>query len=1226
MKDAKSTFRNPLIVAGILIITVALAIAVLTAVGITIAQAQDDPKSLPSLTLSSPNPGELVITWTAPANAPEDYRVAWAPADQSYLSYRDANEQKRGNAYPGGSATSHTLTGLPENTKYKVNARARYNNGSGPWREAKFTVSGTPSPTQQPTPEPTQQPTAEPTQEPASSDAALGSLWISSGTLTPAFSSATTSYSASVDHEVTTVTVDAKTSHMGATFAISPADADADTAGDQVSLSVGPNSVSVVVTAEDGTSTQTYSITITRNEATGPVLSSLSLGTEISLSPSFDSAITSYTAAVGDGMSVVTVAADGGDDTVSIIPGDADGNTTGHQVNVSTGGNVIQIGVASSSDEANTYWVTVVRGTDRGLADGLRVVPSRGTLAVSWDAPSNPDDRTPTDYRVSWARADGSYASWRDESRNAFPTTTSRSVKELASGYYKVRVRARYRDGLDAGNPWNGPWLEIFTGRVRGSPPTAPGGLTATAASDGGSVALSWTAPVHDGITGYRISRGVAADSLSTLVEDTGGTDATYSDDSVSPGETYHYRVAALSLDGASPGSSAVSVAVPEAATPATPEPFGTIRDASGQAVTNLVVTSDLAGALDFSWTAPSVTPLDYEVNWYLGWETQSEWPDSDYTEITPATKHFVSNLEMGKQGKVRVRARYRDARNDDRYRYTPWTTPVAVSIAWADAAGRPPAPTGFTATKADGVLNLAWADPDDDTITGYQILRRDPYAPEVVAVVNTGNVATVNTDLVIPPFGWAHYRVRAINANGPGHASNSGSVDGVEPIVFDTDEEEEDEDEQPRFARVISNWLKTRTIDHESVIAVRQAPATPTTTTPLTVSIAPRPKGNYPTPSFSTMFSYRWHSSVRCAETHHAVVYIVDPESSSWRDGGIRTVALLGTAGASATSFSGIIDRDITEVVTGGTTSLGGVTNTRFGGAAVYCEDGTFIGDDGPPAGGYVDFRQSATLGDDASLSSLSVAGQPLDLDSAREFTVPSRSYRVDTNNDGTLDATRRTSSYSYTHFEKYTPASRVTVAAETTDPDAYVMVDEMLPDTFTTAYRESLSVNLHRGRNYVGVFTLSEDHRTKGKHIWLDVIRPAFTSLSLSGISLSYNTNAGAASVDVPNPRDSTTVRATIGSPSQFNLQTGYELATEINCYRGTNVGENPSEPPHSNGHVFQLRSAGSQASAECDLDVGVNTIVVSAWSGESRSEGRVFSGDRIYTYTITVNRAAS
>jgi len=77
--------------------------------------AQDEPRgSIPGLTLTSDNPGELVISWGNPDPASSDYRIAWAPDAEKYLSYKADNDGRRGNAYPVGTVRSYTVSGLPE--------------------------------------------------------------------------------------------------------------------------------------------------------------------------------------------------------------------------------------------------------------------------------------------------------------------------------------------------------------------------------------------------------------------------------------------------------------------------------------------------------------------------------------------------------------------------------------------------------------------------------------------------------------------------------------------------------------------------------------------------------------------------------------------------------------------------------------------------------------------------------------------------------------------------------------------------------------------------------------------------------------------------------------------------------------------------------------------------------------------------------------------------------
>ena len=107
----------------------------------------------------------------------------------------------------------------------------------------------------------------------ASADTTLSGLTLSEGRLSPVFPSGTTAYTASVGYTVLRITVTATTTDSGATVTFldgndaALADADGVTNGHQVDLEVGANVIKVKVTAEDGDTTRTYTVTVTR-EAT----------------------------------------------------------------------------------------------------------------------------------------------------------------------------------------------------------------------------------------------------------------------------------------------------------------------------------------------------------------------------------------------------------------------------------------------------------------------------------------------------------------------------------------------------------------------------------------------------------------------------------------------------------------------------------------------------------------------------------------------------------------------------------------------------------------------------------------------------------------------------------------------------------------------------------------------------------------------------------------------
>ena len=106
---------------------------------------------------------------------------------------------------------------------------------------------------------------------PPSSDATLSGLAISPGTLNEPFASGTVRYTASVRNDLARLTVTPVTNNPNATVAFldgrdnTLADADTSSAPTfEVDLAVGATVVKVQVTAQDRTTTQTYTVTVTR--------------------------------------------------------------------------------------------------------------------------------------------------------------------------------------------------------------------------------------------------------------------------------------------------------------------------------------------------------------------------------------------------------------------------------------------------------------------------------------------------------------------------------------------------------------------------------------------------------------------------------------------------------------------------------------------------------------------------------------------------------------------------------------------------------------------------------------------------------------------------------------------------------------------------------------------------------------------------------------------------
>ena len=96
-----------------------------------------------------------------------------------------------------------------------------------------------------------------------SSNADLSNLVLSDGTMEPPFAAGTTDYTASVAYSVSSLTVTPTASDPAATITVNGTAVVSSGASADIPLQVGQNSISIVVTAQDGTTTRIYTIDVT---------------------------------------------------------------------------------------------------------------------------------------------------------------------------------------------------------------------------------------------------------------------------------------------------------------------------------------------------------------------------------------------------------------------------------------------------------------------------------------------------------------------------------------------------------------------------------------------------------------------------------------------------------------------------------------------------------------------------------------------------------------------------------------------------------------------------------------------------------------------------------------------------------------------------------------------------------------------------------------------------
>ena len=231
-----------------------------------------------------------------------------------------------------------------------------------------------------------------------SSDATLSGLVLSSGTLAPTFFLGTTNYTAGVTYGTTSLTVTPTVAQANATVAVNGSTVVSGNASGSIGLSVGVNTITSVVTAQDGTTRQIYTVTVTR-AATVP-----GAPTAVTAIAGNTQATVSFTAPANNGGATITGY------TVTSSPGNftATGAASPLTVTGLTNGtaytftvvatNSVGAGAASSPSTAVT---PVTPATVPGAPTDVTAIAGNTQATVSFTAPANNGGATITGYTVT---------------------------------------------------------------------------------------------------------------------------------------------------------------------------------------------------------------------------------------------------------------------------------------------------------------------------------------------------------------------------------------------------------------------------------------------------------------------------------------------------------------------------------------------------------------------------------------------------------------------------------------------------------------------------------------------------------------------------------------------------------------------------------------------------------------------------------------------------------
>ena len=241
-----------------------------------------------------------------------------------------------------------------------------------------------------------------------------------------------------------------------------------------------------------------------------------------------------------------------------------------------------------------------------------------------------------------------------------------------------------------------------------------------------------------------------------------GATNATYTLAETDEGKTIKVRASfADDLGNDEELTSAATDAVAAQPTPNTPATGAPTIDGTAQVGETL--TANTSGIAD----EDGLSNVQYEYQWL-----------ADDAEISGATgsTYTLADTDEGKAIKLEVTF------TDDADNEETLTSGATEAVAAAEPAEPPAKPRGLEATATHDQVVLTWDDPQDDSITGYVVLRRipgvDPEGHFDELVADTGSAAATYTDDTVAAGTSYTYRIKAINGAGSSERSRWYHID----------------------------------------------------------------------------------------------------------------------------------------------------------------------------------------------------------------------------------------------------------------------------------------------------------------------------------------------------------------------------------------------------------------------------------------------------------------
>ena len=415
-------------------------------------------------------------------------------------------------------------------------------------------------------------------------------------------------------------------------------------------------------------------------------------------------------------------------------------------------GKAVKVRVSFTDDGGNDETLTSA-ATDAVEAAPASNTPAAGTPTISGTAQVGETLAADTSGIEDADGLDDAVFTYQWVADNAAISGATDSTYTLADADEGKAVQVQVSFTDDAGND------ETLTSAATDAVTAAP---TPNNPSTGAPT-ISGTAEVGETLTadtsGIADADGLdaAAFSYQWLADDdaiAGATDSTHTLADADEGKAIKVRVS-FTDDGGNDETLTSAATDPVEAAPASNTPATGTPTISGTAQVGETLTADTSGISD----ADGLDAAAFSYQWL-----------SDDAAIAGATgsTYTLADADEGKTVKVQV-SFTDDGGNDE-------TLTSAATDAVA-APEQPAKPTGLSATLSHDRVVLTWDDPNDDTITGYVILRRDKDIHEEgtfeTVESDTGSTDTTYTDDTVEAEKQYVYRIKAISAHGVSEISS---------------------------------------------------------------------------------------------------------------------------------------------------------------------------------------------------------------------------------------------------------------------------------------------------------------------------------------------------------------------------------------------------------------------------------------------------------------------